>query len=141
LGREAGARLGAGLYHELRYETLVADPPTELDRVCRFLEIPFDDAMLRFHEGRQRSEPGLSAKEAWLPPTPGLRDWRTEMAPEDVERFEAAAGDLLDELGYQRTAGPSDEALRRVAVLRQTFADGMRSRRHPVPVAWAGASA
>jgi hypothetical protein len=38
----------------------------------------------------------------WEPVTAGLRDWRTQMTAEDVERFEAAAGDLLAELAYAR---------------------------------------
>jgi hypothetical protein len=101
-GRRAGRRLPAGLYHELRYEALVADPEGACRRLCEFLDVRFDAAMLRFHEGRTRHEPGLSAKHAWLPPTPGLRDWRTQMSPAQVEEFEAAAGDALDELGYER---------------------------------------
>ena len=34
-------------------------------------------------------------------PTPGLRDWRTQMSPEDIATFEALAGDLLADLGYE----------------------------------------
>jgi hypothetical protein len=58
--------------------------------------------MLRFHEGRRRNEPGLDPKAAWLPITTGLRDWRAQMRLEELERFEAAAGDLLEDLGYPR---------------------------------------
>jgi len=106
LGRRTGRDLPAALYHEVRYEALVADPEGECRRVCDFLDVAFDEAMLRFHEGRTRAEPGLSAKRAWLPPTPGLRDWRTEMREEDVEEFEAAAGDALQELGYALALPP-----------------------------------
>ena len=37
-----------------------------------------------------------------LPPTKGLRDWRTQMSTRDLAVFEANAGDLLSELGYER---------------------------------------
>lgn len=37
-----------------------------------------------------------------LPPTKGLRDWRTQMSMEDVTAFELLAGDLLTDLGYER---------------------------------------
>jgi Sulfotransferase family len=102
LGREEGIRLGPGLYFELRYEALVRDPEAECRKLCEFLGVPYEEAMLRYHEGRTRNRPGLPAKHAWLPPTPGLRDWRTQMPADALERAEAAAGDVLDELGYER---------------------------------------
>ena len=104
LGRRAGSSLGPELYYEIRYESLVRNPAEECARLCAFLGLPYDDAMLRFHEGRTKTDPALDAKRAWRPLTPGLRDWRSQMAAEDVERFEAAAGELLDELGYPRGA-------------------------------------
>ena len=103
-GHRSGRELGPHRYHELRYEALVEDPERALKRLCEFLGVEFDDAMLRFHEGRTRHDPGLSAKKAWLPPTPGLRDWKSQMPHEHVEQFEAAAGDALDALGYERAA-------------------------------------
>jgi hypothetical protein len=121
-GREAGASLGSGTYYEVRYETLVADPTGEAESLCSFLDLRFDEAMLRFHERRRRREPGLSAKKAWLPPTPGLRNWRAEMSPEDVGCFEAMSGDLLDELGYARAAPePSADARQLAAEIRSAL--------------------
>ncbi len=102
LGRAVGNSLGPKLYCEIHYESLVRNPVEECMRLCAFLGLPYDDAMPRFHEGRTSTKPGLSAKHAWLPVIPGLRDWRSQMTVEDAERFEAAAGDLLDELGYPR---------------------------------------
>src|ERR687898_3548750 len=114
--REDGAALGPALYHETFYEDLVDDPERECKRLCRFLGVTYDDAMIRFHEGRERVKPGRGAKSAWLRVTSGLRDWRTEMCTGDVERFEAAAGDLLEELGYERAVpNPSSEALEQAA--------------------------
>jgi hypothetical protein len=122
-GREDGAALGPGLYHEMHYEELVEDPERECKRLCEFLGVPYDDAMIRFHEGRERVELGRGAKSAWLRVTSGLRDWRTEMCTGDVERFEAAAGDLLEELGYERAVpNPSSEALEQAARIREAFA-------------------
>jgi Sulfotransferase family len=109
-GRASGRRLTEDLYLELRYEALVADPEGECRRLCDFLDVAFDPAMLRFHEGRTRFEPGLSAKRAWLPPTPGLRDWMTQMSREQVEEFEAAAGDALDAFEYPRAVAAQEES-------------------------------
>jgi hypothetical protein len=33
--------------HEVRFETLVAEPASELQRLCRFIGLPWDDAMTR----------------------------------------------------------------------------------------------
>jgi hypothetical protein len=89
-GRATGARLGPELYVELRYEALVADPQRECRRLCDFLGVAFDRAMLP--ERRRRFERGQ-------------RNWTTEMAREQVEEFEAAAGDALEAFGYPRAFG------------------------------------
>jgi len=101
-GRRARCALAPGTCHEVRYEALVADPEPVLRSATGFLGLTFSTRMLSFNEGKERHREGLDAKKAWLPPTPGLRDWRTQMKPEDVELFEALAGDLLTELGYPR---------------------------------------
>jgi hypothetical protein len=122
-GRELGRSFGPELYYEVRYESLVSNPAEECKALCAFLDLPFDDAMLRFHEGRTKTTPGLDAKHAWLPVTRGLRDWRSQMPAEDVGRFEAAAGDLLEELGYTRVASsPQLELLESAAQIRSRLA-------------------
>jgi hypothetical protein len=137
LGREAGAELPAGLYRELRYEQLVADPARECEALCDFLRVPFDERMLSFHEGRTRDDPRLSAKRAWRPITPGLRSWRSEMPPPDLERFEAAAGKLLHELGYPRALpDPGPRAERQAALLRGSFGRDLRARGERLPERW-----
>jgi Sulfotransferase family len=137
LAREAGSTLPSRLYHELRYEQLVTNPEEQCASLCAFLELPYEPAMLRFHEGRTRSEPGLSAKKAWLPITPNLRNWREQMAPESTARFEAVAGELLEQLGYERAfPRPQDELRARAAGFRERVAAELRAQRRPVPSAW-----
>jgi hypothetical protein len=108
---EPGARAGRSMsperYREIRYETLAADPEPTLRGLSSFLGLPYDLAMVRFHEGHRSREPWpdgrVDAKKAWLPATPGLRDWRTAMDPRDVALFEALAGDTLTDFGYERS--------------------------------------
>ena len=111
-GRRAGRRLGPERYREVAYEHLTEDPEAVLRELCPFLELDFDPAMLCYFErteevmatirNRQHHQ-GLSK-----PVTRGVRDWRTQMAPGDVRTFEALAGPLLDELGYERSSrGPT----------------------------------
>lgn len=106
-GRAAGAVLGPGRYLEVRYEQLVREPRPVLERVCAFAGLSFHEEMLnheRDAEDRIQAPPdGLPYHaSAARPPTPGLRDWRSQMPARDVLAFEAVAGRLLSELGYER---------------------------------------
>lgn len=137
LGREAGQPLGSARYYELRYEALVHHSPDECARLCAFLDVDYDEAMLRFHEGRTQQDPSLDAKKAWRPITPGLRDWHTQMPAEDQERFEATAGDLLDELGYPRAVPrPRSETLQHAARIQELFIQDLHARQKVVPERW-----
>jgi LPS sulfotransferase NodH len=134
--REGCGALGPKLYYEVRYERLVSEPRAECEAICEFLEVSHDDAMMRFNEGRVKTTPGLTAKHAWLPPTPGLRNWRTQMPPEDIQRFESVAGDLLEELGYGLGSDSvSSETRRNAAELRNIFEE------RPRPAYWSSAFA
>lgn len=104
-GYTAGRSLEPGRYMEIRYEDLVEDAEGEAKDLCDFLELPFHPDMLDYTE---------KARELMLPsaqelnphvterPRPGVRSWEDDMAPHDVEVFEAVAGDVLSELGYAR---------------------------------------
>src|SRR5262249_58739314 len=42
LGRRSGRKLGPELYHEVRYEALVASPEAECAQLCAFLGVPHE---------------------------------------------------------------------------------------------------
>jgi hypothetical protein len=105
--RSLGERVGAGRYLEVRYEALVAAPGDEVRRICRFAGIEYDDAMLGY-VGQTESARKDHQKRLDEPPRVGVRDWRTEMPPEDVSAFESIAGDLLRELAYEVSTPGSD---------------------------------
>jgi Sulfotransferase family len=105
-GRDAGAELPPGRYVEVSYEALVGDAERTVGDVCRFLGLAMDERMLHYYERAEEivaaaKQPAIHARIS-LPPTKGLRDWRTAMGPSDVALFEALAGDTLEELGYER---------------------------------------
>ncbi len=112
-GAEAGDALAPGLYRHVRYEDLVARPRQALAELAAFLDLPDAPEMTAYHEGRERglAESG-SAKKAWLPATPGLRDWRTEMSNVDAALFEELAGEALTRFGYSLETGARDSAAR-----------------------------
>ncbi|HWH36066.1 MAG TPA: sulfotransferase [Acidimicrobiales bacterium] len=132
-GRRDGRALGPQRYLEVRYEDLVDDPEGTVRQLCRFLELDFDPAMLRYYEragevaatmGRPETRTGL-----YRPPTKGLRDWRRQMEPGDVARFELIAGDLLATLGYGRASCGAGVGVRLGAGGRWLAVQGGRVRR------------
>ncbi|MGH2962898.1 MAG: sulfotransferase family protein [Solirubrobacterales bacterium] len=108
-------------YIELRYEDLVADPEPALRRVCEFVELPWDAAMLDYHEGasdrmaevtrdfERGGGPAIPAsvradrhtRVAEPPQRARAGRWRTDMSPSDQAAFGRVAGELLAELGYE----------------------------------------
>jgi hypothetical protein len=123
-GRTDGETLGPERYLEVQYEDLVDDPESVLRTVCGALELSFEGAMLRYYERATEiigsPEEAPLHKSVYLPPTTGLRDWRRQMSRSDVETFEAVAGDLLAELGYER-AMPRVPARMRVKAIMVRF--------------------
>ncbi len=113
-----GAGTAAGRYRELRYEDLVAGPEGRLRELCAFLGLDYEPAMLEYHrdfDPRQLQDHPRLAQ----PPTKDVRRWREQMRPADVERFEAIAGGVLAEYGYERAfPAPSRAARARAAAER-----------------------
>jgi hypothetical protein len=119
---EARATLAPSTYHEIRYDDLVTDTDAAMRTATTFLGLPFEQAMLDYHVGRQRPKEGRSAKGAWLPPTSGLRDWRTQYTDDELALVELLIGDVLAELGFELAgAQPSDEIREQAAALRSRW--------------------
>jgi hypothetical protein len=125
-GMRGGRALG-GRYHEVRYEALVAHPERELRAICASIDLPWDAAMLDYPQRVSAALPEQSQhRHEDRPPTAGLRDWRTQMPPADIAAFEAVAGGLLDELGYERGAAPPGAGLRARAAWSRASGDVKR---------------
>jgi len=120
--REQASSLKGARYVEARYEDLVRDPETTLRRICEFIDLPWDDAVLSYHEGAAerlaemagtlRAEGSHAEQQAGYrvdnhapttkPPDPAKLDkWQREMSAADLAVYDAVAGDLLRELGYE----------------------------------------
>jgi hypothetical protein len=108
-------------YTEIRYEDLILDTEPVLRRVCDFIELDWDPAVLDYHQRSSdrlremaRALPGDGrAKELSVerrmathamttkpPSADRVARWREQMTPEQRAGFEEVAGDLLAELGY-----------------------------------------
>ncbi len=101
LGKRVGPRM-----LEVRYERLVAEPEDTLRAICDHVGLPYDARMLHYAGSVDvTNQPHQqSLKRA---PTPGLRDWRSDMGADDVRAFEEVAGDALAKLGYPTSARPT----------------------------------
>lgn len=97
--RRLGKHVG-GRYLELRYEDLVTDPERELRRVCEHASLSWEPGLLD-HTGVSKVAEMPEHRNIAQPPTPGLRDWRSQMSREDALSFEAVAGDVLRSGGYE----------------------------------------
>jgi hypothetical protein len=113
-----------GHYMEIHFEDLIRDTEGSLRRICDFIELEFDPAMLNYYERAEErlmernrkaaqgkpGKPKLKGHQlAMEPPRPDqLFKWRERMSDEDLAAYERVAGKLLAELGYEtgtRTAG------------------------------------
>lgn len=107
-------------YHEVRYEDLVRDPEPALRRICSFIELDFDAAMLRYWQRaperltehaarvRENGEVMLSAEQrrsqqshVLQPPDAGrIGTWKSTLTRVEKLRFRLVAGGLVRALGY-----------------------------------------
>ncbi len=110
-----------GYYMEVKFEDLVLHTERELRRICEFIDLPFDERMLGYHEtAEQRLQEKarelprahgeavsaekrlLSHAKTFEPPNPAMiGTWKERMSPADRGAYEALAGDLLGDLGYE----------------------------------------
>jgi hypothetical protein len=114
-----GRRLETGRYLEINYEDLVDDAEGETKDICDFLQLDFDPGMLDYTERARGSVlPRASMYNPNVTQKPSrTRSWRESMSPRQVEIFEAIAGDVLSELGYERAFPEPSGTARAIAKL------------------------
>ncbi len=81
---------------EVRYEDLVRQPEAELARLCEFLGLAYDPAMLTYDRDTTYSKPDPSLAE----------QWRTKMTVREIQLVEGACGELLQRRGYPPSGNP-----------------------------------
>lgn len=153
VGARCRRRLRADQYHELYYEDLVADPGTEVARLCAFLDEPFDQAMLEPAEVAESAVPRRKRKRHHARTTQGISDravgrWSDDLDPWELDLMEAVAARHLRHHGYRlehpRRPVPPPLALARylrravrlrVGRLRRRVHERRVARRYPYEVA------
>ncbi len=111
-------------YMEVHYEDLITDQEAVLRRVADFIELPWDSAMIDYHE---RAAERLAEKARDLPTKHGtitaesrleshklaseppradrIARWKTHMDPADLAEYESIAGETLLAAGYELSTG------------------------------------
>ena len=90
------AMIPADRYVEVKYETLVESPKEELNRICQFLGVGFDNAMLNYHEATTYDAPDLNL----------IYQWKHKQSDFEIRQAEARLGDRLAQRGYESSGLP-----------------------------------
>lgn len=106
-GRKQGRALGEKRYLEVHYESLTMDPESEMKKICHFLGLPFDEAV-------------LTSSMHWMDPSnknaqarriiPNSGKWREYFSAAQLKEFEDIAGETLAECGYEVSVRGDREA-------------------------------
>jgi hypothetical protein len=91
-GQAIGRELGSDVYHEIRYEDILADPVGAMRKMCVFLEEEYNDSLVNFNKS---SEPGKTPLLQKPIQQDNAQKWRRLMTPWQIRIFEGAAGDIL----------------------------------------------
>ena len=106
LGQRDGGKLGSR-YLELRYEDLTSNPRHEMETVCQFLGIDFNEQVLRSKMPESPERKHLpSGSLGVIAPNPAK--WPQYFDTETIKRLEAIGGRKLSSLGYPVTDPTGD---------------------------------
>lgn len=95
--QDQGRVLGGDRYLEVRYEALTTDPHSEMQRICAFLGLPFDESVL--HSSMRYMDPANKHAETGRI-VPNSEKWREYFSAEKIQAIEEIAGATLSELDY-----------------------------------------
>ncbi|HEX4654142.1 MAG TPA: sulfotransferase [Mycobacteriales bacterium] len=100
-------RLGPDQYLDIRYEDLVHDPESLLQRITDFLDL--SDAvqqMLHYYEKNDEKSEKYHPMLNQPVTTDALRAWESVLNPDEVALIEQVSGAQMDRLGYERATTP-----------------------------------
>ena len=89
----------------IKYEQLIQDSKTEIKRVCKYLNIGFEDKYMNYHESEASKTTAKSGKMWANVGKPVMKNnfnkFKKQLSREEIIIFEHVAGDMLERLGYE----------------------------------------
>jgi hypothetical protein len=98
LGRREGARLG-DRYLEVIYEDLTSSPKAQMERVCEFLQLDFDESVLQSQMPQSPGRKRLAGALGTISPNP--LKWVEYFDSKTLCELEHIGGRTLEQLGYE----------------------------------------
>lgn len=108
--RDSASRLDSTQFYEVKYESLCANPESEMKKVCDFLGEDFEPAMLSHHLSNQTSNWASDpqhAKTARPITTDFCEMYKTRLSDADSGYLESVFADLMKAYGYP-LVGPAE---------------------------------
>jgi hypothetical protein len=81
---------------EITYETLISEPVEVLTRLCDFIGVPYDEAMLSYSEKTTYN----------LPDPTFTQQWRRKLSDPEIQLVESQIATMLQERGYELSGLP-----------------------------------
>jgi hypothetical protein len=106
--RRQSRNLEPDQYMELRYEDLTESPEKWLGRICGFLDIPFDAAILESSQPYMNVAGQVSATETGSGLRHNAGKWKTYFGPKMQHRLDLIGGRALHLFGYETENPESD---------------------------------
>lgn len=105
-GLAAARHLGDDRVVTVRFEDLLHEPDDTLRTLCKQLDIPFGEEMVRRRDYRVQTYSAEQHALVSRPPDPSRAEaWRRQLSAREIEVFEARTGELLRALGYRMEHG------------------------------------
>jgi len=99
-GHTLGQRVSERQYLELRYEDMIGDQKSALQKVCSFLGEIYSDDLLEYKKAGMAGKTPLLQKSIQKD---NQDKWKSEMTSWQIRVFESAAGATLEKFGYTLT--------------------------------------
>lgn len=122
------SNLEKGFWHKVRYEDLLYNPEAELKKICDYIGVEYDPAMLEYPKTTTYSSPDPKLAYQWV----------HKQTPEELGLVEGKIGEMLVKRGYELSGydltKPSWLARIRLMMQNKIYVINFRIKRYGLPL-------